>query len=130
MHIRGPVHLKQFAVYYQNPANKKREDHLRRHAHHRHHGRREVAQDENEKRDYITATIDGQVVSWPNPYGGSPQTAAPAAASSVPAQGNSVPPGDSTGDWLRAGYYDSASKTLANLTFLNNMGGQSSGTFD
>src|SRR5947199_10468447 len=121
MHVRGPVHLKQFAVYYQNPSSPTKRD-----AHHRRHGHQHLHKRENEKRDWITATIDGKVVSWP----GDAQTAAAAAASSVPAQGNSVSPGDSTGDWLRAGYYNAASQELANLTFLNNMGGQASGTFD
>ncbi|KAH0544211.1 hypothetical protein FGG08_001656 [Glutinoglossum americanum] len=125
MHIRGPVHLKQFAVYYQNPSSSSKR---KRHGHQHLHKRGGEVQ---EKRDYITATINGEVVSWPNPNSpGSPQTAAAAAASSIPAQGNSISPGDSTGDWLRAGYYNAASATLANLTFLNNMGGQGSGTFD
>ncbi|KAI9784773.1 MAG: target of Sbf [Geoglossum umbratile] len=127
MHIRGPVHLKQFAVYYQNPAApQKRESIHKRRGHHHLHKHREA---EEKRADYITATINGQVVSWPNPNGG----AAGAAATPPPTvqpQGNTQSPGDSTGDWLRAGYYDAASQTLANLTFLNNMGGQKSGTWD
>jgi hypothetical protein len=130
MHIRGPVHLKQFAVYYQNPSPGK--GNRRRHDHQRLHRRREAVQDKNEKRDMVVATIDGKVVSWENNYSGAPAPTPAAAAvdDNVPAKGNSVKPGDSTGDWLRAGYYDAASQTLANLTFLNNMGGQGSGTFD
>ena len=127
MHIRGPVHLKQFAVYYQNAAApKKREPIRKRHGHQHLHKHR--AAEEKRDGDMITATIDGKVVSWANPYAGGP---AAAAATPAPApQGNTQSPGDSTGDWLRAGYYNAESQTLANLTFLNNMGGTGSGTFD
>ena len=125
MHIRGPVHLKQFAVYYQNPAApKKREPIRKRHGHQHAHKHREV--EEKRADQWITATINGQVVSWLN-------EASPAAAAATPPpapQGNTQSPGDSTGDWLRTGYYNAAAQTLANLTFLNNMGGQGSGTFD
>jgi Putative TOS1-like glycosyl hydrolase (DUF2401) len=130
MHIRGPVHLKQFAVYYQNPsAPKKREPVRKRHGHQHLHKHR--AAEEKRAPDMVTATINGQVVSWANDYTGAGSPAA-AAATSPPAapQGNTQSPGDSTGDWLRAGYYNAASQTLANLTFLNNMGGQGSGCFD
>ncbi|KAI9765122.1 MAG: target of Sbf [Geoglossum simile] len=126
MHIRGPVHLNQFAVYYQNKApTKKREPIRKRHGHQHLHKHRAA----EEKREMITATIDGKVVSWANDYNGAGSPAA-TPPPNTPPQANTQSPGDSTGDWLRAGYYNAQSQTLANLTFLNNMGGQGSGVFD
>lgn len=99
LHFRGPLQLKQFAVYTPSGSSSKkakRSAHERRHAHghaHFHQHQKEVreAQDAAEKRavgDWVTATINGQVVSWANSYDGSssPATSAAAvAASSTPA---------------------------------------------
>jgi hypothetical protein len=91
------------------------------------------------KWDMVTATIDGQVVSWENSYFG-PSSTAPAPP---PAQPSSTPsvalaplpktttlPVDSSAEFVRAGYYDSASQRLDGLTFLGNHGGSGSGVFD
>ncbi|KAL8733535.1 MAG: hypothetical protein Q9181_003551 [Wetmoreana brouardii] len=85
MHFRGPTSLKQLAVYYPDtgshgkrsiPANV----HAHRHAHqHVHHAKREHALVGRAVGDMVTATINGQVVSWVNQYagpGGTPKTPA------------------------------------------------------
>jgi len=90
MHFRGPIQLKQFAVYMPGSpsAKAKRDAHVRRHAHahagHMHHARAP----EPQAGAIVTATINGEVVSWTNEYTGMSSTAAPgapAAASSAPA---------------------------------------------
>lgn len=92
LHIRGPTWLKQVAVYTPTTvANDKRStkpnDHHRRHAaaaavhhhrghqhlHHRHGKVEEVEESQLSKRavgDLVSATIDGQLVSWINEYAG------------------------------------------------------------
>ena len=101
MHIRGPTWLNQVAVYMPTTtANEKRSveanSHHRRHAAaavhhldghqylHDHHGRvRQVDESQLLERavgDLISATIDGQLVSWTNEYAGpGVATAAPGA---------------------------------------------------
>jgi len=93
VHIRGPIWLTQFAVYKpgstsQNRPRSKHGSHARRHqAHHYGHGHdhhghaNEINEHEIGKRSVgqlISATIDGQVVSWTNAYAG------PGVASSLP----------------------------------------------
>jgi len=93
MHFRGPLQLKQFAVYTPSTSSSKakRDAHVRRHAHahghaHQHHVRAAEANAEAQVGAVVTATIDGQVVSWTNEYTGQSSTATPAAAkSSAPA---------------------------------------------
>ncbi|KAL6715778.1 target of Sbf [Lecanora helva] len=83
LHFRGPIWLKQVAVYTPTPESisgrsLKHSKHGHRHeAHgyiHGHHGQvREVTKRELEKRSVgqlISATIDGQLVSWTNEYAG------------------------------------------------------------
>lgn len=92
LHIRGPTWLKQVAVYAPTTvANDKRSSkpkgHHRRHAAaaavhhhrghqhlHRRHGKvRKVEESQLSKRavgDLVSATIDGQLVSWTNEYAG------------------------------------------------------------
>lgn len=91
LHFRGPIHLKQFAVYTPSTSSQKKRDvsaaRARRHAHgHEHkkfHDKRasklEVA-DQVDKRgaDEVYAVIDGAEVSWVNNYFG-PSTANAAA---------------------------------------------------
>ncbi|KAF2836376.1 hypothetical protein M501DRAFT_980460 [Patellaria atrata CBS 101060] len=101
-HFRGPVQLKQFAVYVpgastqQKARSAKRTIHERRlggHGHSAFHKRKDTVVPNNdivqaEKRavgDLVIATINGQVVSWINEYSGEPT---PAVA--VPAQNPSA----------------------------------------
>lgn len=106
IHLRGPIHLKQFAAYTLGGAKKKRDDedvaggsspredapHAKRHAlggasgHHGHHHhlhqekRRadEAARQEKRHDDvWVTATIDGVVQSWLNNYWPDEETPAP-----------------------------------------------------
>ena len=126
----------------------------RRYAHqHLHHsGSPDGDESENEheqhKRavgDWVTVTINGQVVSWANQYngaaaststapasgGGGGQRVAPAAASaaySAPAPAATVNAG--SGNWGRQAYYNAAQGTADGLVFLNHNGGQGSGVFD
>jgi hypothetical protein len=89
----------------------------------------------------VTATIDGQVVSWTNLYAG-PSTApttvagadspvdrvAPLASYAAPSAQPSI--NAASGNWVRQAYYNATSQTAAGLVFLNHMGGQGSGVFD
>jgi hypothetical protein len=78
-HFRGPIHLKQFAVYSPSatskfkreitPATTRRTAHI--HSLHK-------AEIHKHKRKIISATIDGQVASWKNNYFGPSANAAPA----------------------------------------------------
>ena len=100
LHFRGPVHLTQLAVYMPN-TNKKREapspraaieqnahnvhhlhDIQRRHGHGHGKKRRDAEKEERDTHPtiWVTATINGQVVSWINDYWGPSATPAPAPA--------------------------------------------------
>ncbi|EEQ88880.2 uncharacterized protein BDCG_04000 [Blastomyces dermatitidis ER-3] len=144
-HFRGPVSLKQFAFYSPGsgapPEGRYKREmkpsiHERRHQGHQHLHKRA-----NEKRavgDMVTATINGQVVSWVNQYAGGAAPAAPTQApASPPAGGNKYPtkkpapvvnPG--AGNWGRQGYYNAEAGVADGLTFLNHRGGDGSGVFD
>lgn len=83
------MNLKQVAVYYPSGSSKskaRRSVHERRHGHadfHKHNKEVREAQEAAEKRDVgdmVTATIDGQVVSWTNMWDGH-GVATPAAGS-------------------------------------------------
>jgi hypothetical protein len=157
-HIRGPAQLKQFAVYVPGVSNSKlarRSPHADavKHGHQHFHAKRSaetpapVAARDAAPQDYITATINGQVVSWPNEqYQAAPT---PAAAPAVPPP--AYPPGHQkhgkpkhntpdynkkpvvpahTGDWVRTAYYNAEKGIADGVTFLNNKGGSASGVFD
>ncbi|KAF2857311.1 hypothetical protein K470DRAFT_273393 [Piedraia hortae CBS 480.64] len=151
LHFRGPLHLKQFAFYAPGTAKSKRNEddlghlhvHGRRGQLHRHVVRQVGAM--------VTATINGQVVSWRNQYGG-PSTATSSssvqtqAAASQTSQASSshtlaspqTSPSSGSRDssssngqaWTRGAYYNAASGTSEGLVFLNHFGGCGSGTFD
>ena len=86
LHVRGPTWLKQVAVYTletssNSKRNTKRNTHGRRHAHqylHGHHGKVREVHERQQEHDYakrsvgalVSATIDGQLVSWTNMYAG------------------------------------------------------------
>lgn len=88
MHFRGPIQLKQFAVYTlpassSTKRSAKRDVHARRHTHlhahgHQHHAREAVPA----LGDVVTATIDGLVQTWLNDWSGQ-ATSAPVASSSA-----------------------------------------------
>lgn len=91
MHFRGPLNLKQFAVYTPGASSSKakmarRSAHERRHAHahghaHLHHARDAAAKEKRALGDMVTAVINGEVVSWANDYaGGAAATSAVASA--------------------------------------------------
>lgn len=109
------------------------------HAHGRH------AKKQRDVGDMVTATIDGQVVSWTNEYDGAPATTstsiAPSPEVSTTGEASSSTqssdasasdaPEDSVGScWNRTAYYDSAAQTSQGLVFLNHYGGSGSGVFD
>lgn len=148
VHFRGPLRLKQFASYSPGSGSTKRSlhpsPHERRHNHqHLHHhaqnARRSEPENTEEKRDlgdWITATINGEVVSWLNPGAGGPAATSPTGVSS-PDLGSAAAPASpaptlnlGSGTWARQAYYDATSGVADGLVFLNNMGGQGSGTFD
>ncbi|EWG36737.1 hypothetical protein FVEG_00632 [Fusarium verticillioides 7600] len=82
VHIRGPFNLKEFAVYNLGSSEKKRDSAPSPHLH----GHRHFHEQRKKKRgDWVTATINGQVVSWENTYNGSPATqAAPVGIPAAP----------------------------------------------
>jgi hypothetical protein len=157
-HFRGPIRLKQFAFYTLGSDNNKRwespgsHEHRKRHGHghgHLHktegHGEDHGDKGRHEHRrdvgDWVTATINGQVVSWVNEYGGGAaatdapgagsgddQRVDPGAAYSPPAPATSINAGP--GNWGRQAYYNAEQGTAEGLVFLNNHGGDGSGVFD
>lgn len=109
----------------------------------------------DKRTEWITATINGDVVSWTKVYYG-PTAAAPApdVAPTVPAAAppaanvnyNAEPdtngsssgsgsapqpkPASSGKDWDRTSYYNAETQEAENLVFVGNYGGQFSGVFD
>jgi len=89
LHFRGPMNLKQVAVYTPSaPSNKVRRSTRHRHGHAHAHGHSHVAREEPapvEERQLgamVFAEIDGKPVSWVNEYSGE-STSAPAAAAAT-----------------------------------------------
>ncbi|KAK7725040.1 target of Sbf [Botryosphaeria dothidea] len=177
--LRGPLKLRSFAAYSADASAsklKKRSEerkfakekakrsarpspHERRHGHghqHFHQHQKEVrdAQDnaEAEKRgvgDTVTATINGQVVSWVNTWTGATAAAEPesgtdqgmiglsvgvasvattssssSAAAATPSTSygsgdDGLDTSDANGEWKRISYYNAETKTNEGLTFLN-----------
>lgn len=163
------MNIKQFAYYtlgsgYSKTKRDEGSRHLSRHEHQRFHGKRvrDMREDNDraEKRsigDIVYATINDQVVSWVNAYGGGAAAtptfspASPAApeytqqsdqrvdgsepassTGSAPNKSQPAPPMSAgAANWGRQGYYNSETKEQVGLAFLNNKGGEScSGTFD
>ncbi len=94
LHFRGPIQLKQFAVYTPGSSNSsqaKRSPHQHRHNHgHAHfHEQHKAVRDvqdivEAQKRavgDLVFATIDGKLESWTNTYNGLPTSATQSSSS-------------------------------------------------
>ncbi|KAM0344379.1 hypothetical protein ACHAPU_007563 [Fusarium lateritium] len=142
IHIRGPFKLKEFAVYSLD-SKQKRDAVPSPHAHgHRHLHRR------NKKRGvWVTATINGQVVSWENTWFGGPATqAAPAPVAAAPTKvagtvskpqpkpkpekPKEVSDSKTRGHWKRTSYYNAQRRVADNVMFMGNYGGEGSGVFD
>lgn len=134
------MHLKQFAFYTPGSSGSKRD--LKPSTHQRRHGHGHLHQDRGVG-DWVTATINGKVVSWINEDTGSPtatsgsgsQTVSPSPSPSniTPASGSKVAApaiNAGAGNWGRQAYYNAADGTADGLVFLNNHGGQGSGVFD
>lgn len=90
MHFRGPLQLKQFAVYTPGQASDKkkarRSEHARRHAHHAHgHAHEKKDVEERQVGDMVYLTTDGTVWSWTNEYSGVSTSAAASSAASTAA---------------------------------------------
>ncbi|KPM38622.1 hypothetical protein AK830_g7950 [Neonectria ditissima] len=69
IHIRGPINFKEVAVYNLASESKKRGLAPSPHVHARRHGHEHFHEQRKHKRaDWVTATIDGKVVSWENNY--------------------------------------------------------------
>lgn len=126
------MHLKQFAFYTPGSSSGSKRDTKpsplqRRHGHAHH---------ERAVGDVVTATLNGQVVSWINNYIGGQATAsaqpfvASASISSAPSQAPAPVLNAGAGNWGRQAFYDARNGSADGLVFLNNMGGQGSGVFD
>ncbi|KAL8714794.1 MAG: hypothetical protein Q9220_001307 [cf. Caloplaca sp. 1 TL-2023] len=156
MHFRGPTWLKQLAVYYPDggsPVKRSNfaDPHVHHHKHqHLHHAKRDHVVAARSVGQMVTATIDGQVVSWINQYAGpgaSPNTAgaqpaspaqttlltsvgAPPSAPTPSASGDSSAGSSSSdsssggsGSWSRQAYYNAEAGSSDGFTFLNHFGG-------
>lgn len=153
IHIRGPIQLKEAAVYNLSNDNKwKREIAKAQKKARAHHGHQHMHKAKKEKRaEWITATINGDVVSWEKIGNYGPKTDAPAAAAPTSAPNanaaaaaaspastgtNSadfnvkMPEGTSGQDWDRIAYYNAENQTSENMVFMGNYGGQQSGVWD
>ncbi|KAK5631632.1 hypothetical protein RRF57_007346 [Xylaria bambusicola] len=156
MHFRGPLHLNNVAIYA--PGTSKKRDapqtvaHAKRHGHQHLHKKHYEQKQERAVGDVVTATIDGQVVSWVNTYAGptadaivadsAPSVTASAAdseptstesakTSNVKSSSKSSSAGTITGDFERIASYNAAEGTADGLVFLANVGDPSlSGTWD
>jgi hypothetical protein len=123
----------------------------RRHAHQHVHARdkdavtiqeHHIVEEKRAVGDIVTATIDGQVVSWTNEYAGPSAVPTPVAGAGSPAVQMAAPASSyvalsaqpsinaGSGNWGRQAYYNATSQTASGLVFLNHMGGQGSGVFD
>ena len=79
IHFRGPLQLKQFAVYTPASAKAKRSVPEHAHAHGHAHNHAEFHK-RRQAETWVTVTMDGQVVSWVNDYNGGAATSTAAAA--------------------------------------------------
>ncbi|OBT56948.1 hypothetical protein VE04_03192 [Pseudogymnoascus sp. 24MN13] len=138
LHFRGPITLKQVAVYTKTSgSSKKRDTHSHsRHGHKAFHARA-LKETVETFAPLVTATFGAVVQTWENNYfgpGGAKATDAPvaavvnAAAAAVPTPEKQA--ADPNAAYTGTGYYDAASQTLDGLTFLGNYGGSGSGVFD
>jgi len=143
MHFRGPLYLKQFAVYYPAPVqnyNKRSHAHQHLGRQHAHHKKAMVVQTITQ-----TVVVDqyGSVL-WPKP------TSHPHEHHDTDENSNNgdygkdkdddkkdKPTSEYTGDitlpggsWVRKAYYDATSQTVEGLVFMNHRGGQGSGVWD
>ncbi|KAI9747659.1 MAG: hypothetical protein M4579_007420 [Chaenotheca gracillima] len=90
IHLRGPLKLKQMAVYLPGAASKDKKVKRRPSAHHRRHDHQKFHEHNKEIReiqdravgDVVTAVIDGKTVTWKNDYAG------PGGAQPTPAAGS------------------------------------------
>ncbi|KAI9732419.1 MAG: target of Sbf [Cirrosporium novae-zelandiae] len=144
LHIRGPMRIKQIAVYTpsSDDESSKKRSIGRRRRHRRHHGHAHGKREAEPEPDMVTATIDGQVVSWVNTYFGPtsaseamgtivPTTTAATASSIVSAAESPATFFDAgSGNWGRQAYYNAESGTASGLVFLNHFGGTESGVWD
>ncbi|TQV98625.1 Protein of unknown function DUF2401, secretory [Cordyceps javanica] len=148
MHFRGPIHLKEFAAYTLSKKNQQRREAVAAEKVKRAtHGHKQFHEARKHKRaEWVTATINGQVVSWEKVWYGptqaapaAPEAAAPTVPASAPvanaanAANAAAPkpkPAASGKDWDRTSYYNAETQEAENLVFLGNYGGQGSGLFD
>ncbi|WXC55040.1 hypothetical protein SNK03_001013 [Fusarium graminearum] len=152
VHIRGPFKLKEFAVYNLGSSKNKRDTESAPSPHL--HGHRHLHEQRKKKRaEWVTATIDGKVVSWKNNWFGPSATKAPSAVAGAPTNkanepvpkpketekktpkkgdGSKTKPygGSSRGNWERTSYYNAQQRVADNVMFLGNYGGEGSGVFD
>lgn len=135
--------MKQVAVYVlAQSGNKSVSNSHKRHNDHQHlHRRKRIIKKLREREltaravgDIVTATIDGQIVSWTNVYAGpdvttpitslaNKETMAPVSVVSTSSVVDAIAfnaPGDS---WLRQAYYSAEGGISQGFTFLNHLGG-------
>ena len=146
VHIRGPIQLKSFALYTSTLSNLLSRDYVSRGAHyhspldkhkHKHSLRARV------EADVITATIDGQIVSWSMDNGASVVLSASPLTNSVTADAQSLTPSEpvaatnkptssqNTSPVLsQVAYYSAEEGAAKGLVFLNHFGGHGSGVWD
>ena len=122
MHLRGPAHLKQFAVYTPGSALDKREAasaskpsfHKRRHGHGHAHSKR--ADPEWKKVVSPGSEQENSPFHEKKPVSGASDSALQVKAG--------------LGGWGRQAYYNAEQGSADGLVFLNHHGGEGSGVFD
>jgi len=145
-HFRGPIELKNFAVYYPSSSTtaqkqKKRDAtqqrrHAHRHLQHKH--KRAVAVEYKTEIVYVTSYADGNPIVSPTMVSSIVEPIATVATTTSKQHhhksSSAVSPtstsGSSTGDWERTAFYDADAQNTEGLTFLNNLGNSAlSGTW-
>ncbi|KAH8682396.1 putative TOS1-like glycosyl hydrolase-domain-containing protein [Xylariales sp. PMI_506] len=141
VHIRGPVQLRQFAAYTLKTSSSKRSTPNK--SHRRRGQQAEAQEDKRAVGDVVTATINGQVVTWVNTYSGATNAAqansgksGTGSAATSKTQSTKTATGSSStstaaaGDYQRIAYYNANSQEADGVTFLGNYGGTGSGVWD
>ncbi|KAL9532278.1 putative circularly permuted 1,3-beta-glucanase [Sphaerulina musiva] len=131
LHFRGPLQLKQLAVYTPGSSGSshkaKRSAHRRRHAGGAHgHGHVHEEKREAGLGDMVNAIIDGKSVSWANTYDGTASSNSPPAAAAYAPPSSSPPKAASYGQSSSSS--SSSSGAAANTKPSSSSGGSSSGS--
>ncbi|KAF3938435.1 hypothetical protein ABW19_dt0202190 [Dactylella cylindrospora] len=142
-HLRGPLQLFKFAAYYidntpeedeETYAKEKREPHIHHRRHHEHqHEKREKKGKGKVKTEVVEEVVTITKYVEPTSTSSALYDAASAVVANAykaPKTSSNKPAKPENGDvWKKVGYYDAAKQISEGIMFLNNKGGQGSGTW-